>query len=128
MRRAGLLSSSGAQASHCGGLPCCRAQALGHTGSAVVVHGVSCPKVCGLLTTRDHICVPSIDRWVLNRWTTRKALNWHPEALQNDLSKLTEVNKPLQEDEKALEDPALFLYCMYPTSFVPTTSSFQPSH
>ena len=53
-RKQGLLSSCGAQASHCGGFYCCRAQALGHagfscavhgfwsTGSMVVAHGLSC--------------------------------------------------------------------------------------
>ena len=94
----GLLSSSGAQASHSGGLPCCRAQTLGHAGSVAVVHGLSCPKVCGIFPDQGSNFVPSIDRWVLNHWITRKVLNWHPEALQNNFSKLTEVNKPLPED------------------------------
>jgi len=31
----GLLSSCGAQASHCGDFSCCRAQALGHVGSSI---------------------------------------------------------------------------------------------
>ena len=37
----GLLSSCGALASHCGGFSCCRAWTLGHSGSVVVVHGLS---------------------------------------------------------------------------------------
>ena len=40
----GLLSNWGAQASHCGGLSCCRAWALGIWASVVVVCGLSC---CG---------------------------------------------------------------------------------
>ena len=31
----GLLSSCGAQASHCGDFSCCRAQALGHVGFSI---------------------------------------------------------------------------------------------
>ena len=46
-RRAGALSSLGAQASYCSGFSCCRAQALGHVGSVVVARGLSCPKACG---------------------------------------------------------------------------------
>ena len=36
----GLLSSWDAEASHCRGLFCCRALALGHEGSAVVALGL----------------------------------------------------------------------------------------
>ena len=36
----GLLSRSGAWASHCGGFSCCGAQALGQEGFAVVVSGL----------------------------------------------------------------------------------------
>ena len=44
----GLLSSCGAQASHCSGLPCCGAQALGVRASVAVAHGLSCSLVCGI--------------------------------------------------------------------------------
>ena len=44
----GLLSSCGAWASHCGGFSCCRASALGHTGSVVVAHRLSCPTAHGI--------------------------------------------------------------------------------
>ena len=37
----GLPSICGAQASHCGGFPCCRARALGKQASVTVVHGLS---------------------------------------------------------------------------------------
>ena len=40
--------SLGAWASHCRGFSCCRAWALGHTGSAVAVLGLSCPEACGI--------------------------------------------------------------------------------
>ena len=41
-----ILSSCGVRASHCSGLSCSRAQALGHVGSAVVAHKLSCPAAC----------------------------------------------------------------------------------
>ena len=44
----GLLSSCWAQASHCSGFSCCRAQALGTWASEVVAHWLSCPVVCDL--------------------------------------------------------------------------------
>ena len=59
-REWGLLSSSGAQASHCSGFSCCRAQALGtwasvavvpglqSSSSIVMVHGLSCSVACGI--------------------------------------------------------------------------------
>ena len=45
----GLLSSCSAWASHCGGSSCCVLQAPGHTGSAVVAHGLSCSAACRIL-------------------------------------------------------------------------------
>ena len=44
----GILSHCGARASHCSGFSCCGARALGHSGSVVVVHGLSCSKACGI--------------------------------------------------------------------------------
>ena len=53
-----LLSSCGVRASHCGSFSLCKAQALGHEGSVVVVpglygtgpivvvHGLSCSSAC----------------------------------------------------------------------------------
>ena len=55
-----LLSNWGVWASHCSGLSCCRAWALGGMGSVVavpgpwstglivVVHRLSCPEACGI--------------------------------------------------------------------------------
>ena len=49
----GLLSSCHVWASHCGGFSCCRAQALGCTASAVVVHRLSCPATCGIFPVQE---------------------------------------------------------------------------
>ena len=43
----GLLSSCSVHAFHCGGVPCCRSQALSVRASVVVVYGFSCPVACG---------------------------------------------------------------------------------
>ena len=40
-----LLSSFGTWTSHCDGISCCRAQALGLEGSVVGVQGLSCPAI-----------------------------------------------------------------------------------
>ena len=59
LRRAGATPRCGARASHCGGLSCCGARALGaqasvvvagglqSAGSVVVAHGPSCSAACG---------------------------------------------------------------------------------
>ena len=62
----GPISSGGEQASPCGGFPCCRARALGHTGSVVVAHGLIYPVACGPSQTRARIHVPCTGRWILN--------------------------------------------------------------
>ena len=52
-----LLSSYIVGRSHCSGFPCCRAQALGHVGTGVVAHGLSCPMACGnFLDQRVNLC------------------------------------------------------------------------
>ena len=43
-----LAAVLSARASHCGGFSY-RARALGHLGSVVVAHELSCPAVCGIL-------------------------------------------------------------------------------
>ena len=48
----GLLSSCGVWASHCSGLSCCGAQALGYVSSTVVVHRLIRPVACGILVPR----------------------------------------------------------------------------
>ena len=45
-----------------------QAQKLWLMGLVGPMHGES-------TQTRDQTCVPSIDRWILNHWTTRKVLN-----------------------------------------------------
>ena len=66
----GLLSSCGAQASHCCGSSCCRARALGHTGFSTCSTRAQ-PLWCTCLASqqpvgssqpRDRTCVPSVGR------------------------------------------------------------------
>ena len=45
----GGYSSCGVRASYCTCFSCCRTQALELSGSVVVVHGLSCPSMCGIL-------------------------------------------------------------------------------
>ena len=53
----GRLSSCSVWASHCSGFCCCRAHALGCTGSVVVVCGLSCPVACGIfLNQKSNLC------------------------------------------------------------------------
>ena len=53
-----LLSSCGAQASHCGGFSCCRAWALGCMGSVVVVHRLNCSAACGIFPDQgSNLCL-----------------------------------------------------------------------
>ena len=54
---------------------CCKAHALEHADSAVVVHELSCPTSCGIFQTRDQTHVSCIGRWILNHWTTREVLH-----------------------------------------------------
>ena len=52
----GLLSSCSARPSHCGGFSCCRAQAL-EQSSVAVLHKLSCPQACGILSNQEwHPC------------------------------------------------------------------------
>ena len=49
LRRAWATLCCGAwHTSHCSGFSCCRAQALGHTGSVVVAHEFGCPSACAI--------------------------------------------------------------------------------
>ena len=84
-----LLSSCGAQPSHCGG--------LSHGGGSRVLaqqlwrSGFSCPRHVRRSWTRDRTCVPCISRRILIHWTTEevhtvapqvaaRALGWEAEA------------------------------------------------
>ena len=88
----GLLSSCGAQTSHCGGFSCgggsrVLAQQLRHSG-------FSCPRHVRPSWTRDQTCVPCIGRRIRIHWTTKevhtglamalqvaaRALGWEAEA------------------------------------------------
>ena len=69
------FSSCSVWASHCNGFSCCRAQALGHAGSVVVVHGLSCPVACGIFLDQWlNLCLLHW-QWILNHWTTREVPN-----------------------------------------------------
>ena len=84
----GILSSCGAQASHCSGFSCCWAWALGHTGavvvapsfwntcSAVVACKLSCPTVCGIFSDQGRTHVSCIGRRILYHWATGEAPHW----------------------------------------------------
>ena len=56
------------------GLFCCRARALWHTGSVVVVLGLSCPVACGIFPYWGSNLCPCIARQIVNHWTIREAL------------------------------------------------------
>ena len=80
----GLLSSCCVLASHCSGFSGFGAPALGtwsstvvalglsNMGSAVVVHGLSCPTAGGISWTKDQTHVLCFSMWILNHWTTRE--------------------------------------------------------
>jgi len=64
-------------ASHCGGFPCCREQAVG-TWAAVIaalgLTGIVVPRHVGSSRIRNQTHVPCIGRQILNHWTTRDIL------------------------------------------------------
>ena len=73
----GLLSSGGAQAYHCGGFSCCRAQTLELGLSSLWPQGLVVWWHMGSSQTRDwtHIsCVSCIGMQILDHWVTREAL------------------------------------------------------
>ena len=45
---------------------------LSNMGSAVVVHGLSCPTAGGISWTKDQTHVLCFSMWILNHWTTRE--------------------------------------------------------
>ena len=51
----------------------CRAQALGHVGSILAVHGLRCSTACGIFLDQDQTSVLCIARWIFDHWTTREA-------------------------------------------------------
>ena len=87
----GLLSSCNAQASHCDGFSCCRAQALWPKGSVVVVsglystdsivvvHGLSCSAVCGVF--QDQGSNPCLLHWQVDSWPLSHEGNPVPQLL-----------------------------------------------
>ena len=71
----GILSSSGVRASHCGGVSCCGACALGNGASGAVAHGLRCSWVGGIFPDKGSTRVPCMGRWILSQKTTREALS-----------------------------------------------------
>lgn len=53
LQQAGLLSSCGAQASHCSDFLCCGAWVPGAEASVAVAQGLSCSKECGIFLDQD---------------------------------------------------------------------------
>ena len=49
LREAGATLRCCVKTSHCGGFPCCRAQAVGAWASVVAAHGLTCPMVRGIV-------------------------------------------------------------------------------
>ena len=64
----GLLPSCSVQTSRCGSLFCC-----GVWEQLVMAHGLSCFGACRIFLDQELNQCPSIARWILNHWTTRKA-------------------------------------------------------
>ena len=63
----------------CAAFSCYRAWALECTGSAVAMHGLSCPVACGILVPQPGIePISPIGRWILNQWTIR--VLWGPRS------------------------------------------------
>ena len=62
-----------AQASHCGGFSCFRAQALKHGLQQLWHAGLVAPRHLGSSQTRCRTDVPSIVRRILSQWTIREA-------------------------------------------------------
>ena len=63
-------------ASHCGGFSCCGTRALQHAGSAVAVHQLSSPMVCGILVPGPGIepLTPALAIGFLTTEPARKSL------------------------------------------------------
>ena len=64
-----LLFRCGTRVSHCGGVSCCRAQALGTPASIAVAHVLSCPAACGILVSGPGI-KPMFPAWADEFLTT----------------------------------------------------------
>ena len=61
----GLLSSCRVWVSYCCGFSCCKAWGLGHTGSTVVAHGLSCSMAYGIFPDKGSNPCP---HQILNHW------------------------------------------------------------
>ena len=77
-RKWGLLSSCCVTVSYCGGFSCCRAWALGHTGSAAVEHRLSCSKVYGIFMdqgSKPYLLYWQMDSFPLSCWKPSATLS-----------------------------------------------------
>ena len=74
LRRAGATLCRGARASHCRGLYCCGAQALGAQAQQLWLTGLVAPQHVGSSWTGARTRVPCIGRQILNHCATREAL------------------------------------------------------
>ena len=70
----GLLSGCGEQASHCGGVSCCRARTLGTQASVVVAHELSALQHVGSSQTKDRTSAPALTRQIPIHCATREVL------------------------------------------------------
>ena len=105
-----VVSSRGAQASHCDGFSCCRAGAMGHVGFSSCVVWAQQLWLTGLVALwhvrssrmRDQTCVPCAGRSVLYRWTTRGLQVWqflfYRKGNRNSqkLSNFSKVTQPIK--------------------------------
>lgn len=81
--RRGLLSSCSAQASHCGGFSCCRAQPLGAWAAVVGMHESSSSAACGIFLDQGSHHVPCTGRWIhIHCTTTRRSQFYYYKHIQ----------------------------------------------
>ena len=66
----GAALGCGAQASHCGGFFCCRAQALGLIALVVVTLGLSCRVACRVFLDQGSNLCPLHWQVIANHWAT----------------------------------------------------------
>ena len=88
----GLLSS-GPRASHRRGFSCCRAQTLGHKGSVLVAHGLSCSVARGISLDQGSNLVLCSGWHILCHWDTKEAAKNYFNTVCGDSISLLSVCK-----------------------------------
>ena len=134
-----LLSSCGAQASHCGGSASCGLQSLQCMSSTVAAHGPSCLVACGIFLDQGWDCVPCAGRQILDHWTTREVqlvcilssltLLHHQHSNWDLRSKYCDISMCLGKKNKAEElnanpDSASYNLCILWESLTPLITQF----